>query len=97
MNFVDGLPKTLGQNESIWVIVDRLTKLAHFIPNKVDYNSKLLTKIYVKKILRLHGVPIFIISIRGTQFTFKFWYRLHEVLTLCLTSAPLFILSPMSS
>ncbi|WMV25987.1 hypothetical protein MTR67_019372 [Solanum verrucosum] len=62
MDFVVGLPKTLGKFDSIWVVVDRLTKSAHFIPVRVDYNSQQLAKIYVKEIVRLHEVPFSIIS-----------------------------------
>ena len=74
--FVVGLPKTLGKNDSIWVIVDRLTKSAHFIPIKITYNAQKLAKLYISEIVRLHGVPLSIISDRGTQFTSKFWRTL---------------------
>ena len=80
MDFVVGLPKTLGKFDSIWVIVDRLTKSAHFIPVKVTYNAEKLAKLYISKILRLHGVPLSIISDRGTQFTSKFWRTFHAEL-----------------
>ena len=80
MDFVVGLPKTLGKFDSIWVIVDRLTKSAHFIPVKVTYNAEKLAKLYISKIVRLHGVPLSIISDRGTQFTSKFWKTLHAEL-----------------
>ena len=55
------LPKTLGKFDSIWVIVDRLTKSAHFILVKVTYNAEKLAKIYISEIIRLHGVPLSII------------------------------------
>ena len=80
MDFVVGLPKTLVKFDSIWVIVDRLTKSAHFIPVKVTYNGEKLAKIYISKIVRLHGVPLSIISDRGTQFTSMFWRKLHAKL-----------------
>jgi len=85
MDFVVGLPKTLGKFDSIWVEVDRLTKSAHFIPVKVDYNAQYLAKVYVKEIVRLHGVLLSIISDHGTQFTSKFWGKLHEELGTQLT------------
>ena len=72
MDFVIGLPKTLGKFYSIWVIVDRLTKSAHFIPVKMTYNAEKLAKLYISKIVRLNGVPLSIISDRGTQFTSMF-------------------------
>ena len=80
MDFVVGLPKTLGKFDSIWVIVDRLTKSAHFIPVKVTYNADVLAKLYISEIVRLHGVLLSIISDRGTQFTSKFLKTLHAEL-----------------
>ena len=80
MDFVVGLPRTMGKYDSIWVIVDRLTKSANFIPVKVTYNAEKLAKIYISEIVRLHGVPLSIISDRGTQFTSKFWKTLHAEL-----------------
>ena len=80
MDFVVGLPKTMGKYDSIWVIVDRLTKSAHFIPVKVTYNAEKLAKLYISEIVRLHGVPLSIISDRGTQFTSMFWRTLHAKL-----------------
>ena len=68
MDFVVGLPRTLGKFDSIWVIVDRLTKSAHFIPVKVTYNAEKLAKLYISKIVRLHGVPLSIISDRGPSY-----------------------------
>ncbi|WMV36714.1 hypothetical protein MTR67_030099 [Solanum verrucosum] len=72
MDFVVGLPKTVGKFYFIWVVVDRLTKSAYFISVRIDYNAEQLAKVYVKDIVKLHGVPLSIISDRGTQFTSKF-------------------------
>ena len=80
MDFVVGLPKTLGKFDSIWVIVDMLTKSAQFIPVKMTYNEEKLAKLYISEIVRLHGVPLSIISDRGTQFTSMFWRTLHAEL-----------------
>ena len=77
MDFVVGLPKTLGKFYAIWVKVDRLTKSTHFIPVKMTYNAENLAKLYISKINRLHGVPLSIISDRGTQFTSMFWKTIH--------------------
>ena len=77
MDFVVGLPKTMGKCDSIWVIIKRLTKSAHFIPVKVTYNAEKLARLYISEVVRLHGVPLSIISDRGTQFTSKFWRTLH--------------------
>ena len=80
MDFVVGLPKTLGKLDSIWVIVDRLNKSAHFIQIKVTYNAEKLARLYISEVVWLHGVPLSIISDRGTQFTSKFWKTLHAEL-----------------
>ncbi|XP_055830900.1 uncharacterized protein LOC129899929 [Solanum dulcamara] len=85
MDFVVGLSKTLEKHDSIWVVVDRLMKSTHFILVRVDYNAQQLARIYVKKIVRLHRVPLSIILDRGTQFTSKFWDKLHEELGIQLT------------
>ncbi|KAL5560190.1 hypothetical protein UlMin_036401 [Ulmus minor] len=69
MDFVVGLPKTTNGHDSIWVIVDRLTKSAHFIPIRVTYSLEQLAELYVKEIVRLHGVPKSIISDRDARFT----------------------------
>jgi hypothetical protein len=60
--------------------VDRLTKVAHFIPVKTTYSGPQLAKFYMTRIVYLHGVPKKIVSNRGTQLTLKFWERLHEIL-----------------
>ena len=80
MDFITGLPRTRSGYDSIWVVVDRLTKVAHFIPVKTTYTSAKLAKIYMTRIVCLHGVPRKIVSDRGTQFTSKFWKQLHETL-----------------
>ncbi|WMV59255.1 hypothetical protein MTR67_052640 [Solanum verrucosum] len=90
MDFVVGLPKTLGKFDSIWLVVDRLTKSAHFISVKIDYNAEQLAKVYVKEIVRLHGVPLSIIINSGTQFTSKFWRKLHDELGTQLTFSTTF-------
>jgi IS30 family transposase len=80
MNFMNGLLKTQKGNGSIWVIVDHLTKVAHFIPVRTKYSGDKLAQLYVDNIVKLHGVPSKIVSDRGTQFTSKFWKRLHEAM-----------------
>ncbi|KAL6332469.1 hypothetical protein AAG906_008497 [Vitis piasezkii] len=66
MDFVIGLPRTLGGNNAIWVIVDRLTKSAHFLPMKVNFSLDRLASLYVKEIVRMHGVPVSIVSMRSS-------------------------------
>jgi hypothetical protein len=78
MDFIAGLPRTQAGYDSIWVIVDRLTKVAHFIPVKMTYSGAKLAELYMSRIVCLHGVPKKIMSNRGSQFTSKFWEKLHE-------------------
>jgi hypothetical protein len=78
MDFIVGLPRTRYGYDSIWVIVDRLTKVAHFIPVKTTYTGVKLTELYNSRIVCLHGVPKKIVSDRGTKFTSRFWQKLHE-------------------
>lgn len=85
MDFVTGLPKTSRGNDAIWVIVDRLTKSAHFIAMKVSYPPEKLADIYVEEIVRLHGVPITIVSDRDPRFTSRFWKQLQQALRTQLT------------
>jgi hypothetical protein len=75
-----GLPRTQSSYDSIWVIVDRLTKVAHFTSVKTTYSGLQLAELYMSRIDCLHRVPKKIVSDRGTQFTLKFWKRLHETL-----------------
>jgi hypothetical protein len=80
MDFINGLPRTPKGNDSIWVIVDRLTKVAHFIPVHTTYGEDKLAKLYINNILKLHGVPKSIVSDHGAQFVSKFWRSLHQAL-----------------
>ncbi|WVZ57829.1 hypothetical protein U9M48_008168 [Paspalum notatum var. saurae] len=80
MDFIVGLPRTPKGNDSIWVIVDRLTKSAHFIPVNTRFDVAKLAELYVQNILRLHGAPLSIVSDRGPQFTTKFWKSLHKAM-----------------
>jgi len=73
VDFLVGLPRTLKKFDAIWVIVDRLTKSAHFIPVCTTYSLERLAEIYIREIVHLHGVPVSIISDRSTQITSQFW------------------------
>jgi hypothetical protein len=72
MDFIVGLPKTQSGYDSIWVIMDRLTKVAHFIPIKTTYSRLQLAELYMLRIVCLHGVPKKIVSDRGTLFTLRY-------------------------
>jgi hypothetical protein len=78
MDFIVGLSKTQSGYDSIRVIVDHLSKVAHFIPVKTTYKGSKLAELYIARIVCLHGVPKKIVSDRGTQITSKFWEKLHE-------------------
>jgi hypothetical protein len=80
MDFVVGLPCTPRGKDAIWVVVDRLTKLAHFIPMKMTNLAEMLVPLYTKEVLRLHGVPKSIVSDRDSKFVSKFWPSLHNSL-----------------
>ncbi|KAJ9544923.1 hypothetical protein OSB04_024630 [Centaurea solstitialis] len=73
MDFVTKLPRTPKRYDTIWVIVDRLSKSAHFLPMKETYFMERLVKLYISEIVRLHGTPISIVSDRDARFTSTFW------------------------
>nr|GEW82037.1 reverse transcriptase domain-containing protein [Tanacetum cinerariifolium] len=80
MDFVSGLPRTSSGYDTIWVIVDRLTKSAHFLPTKKTDTMEKLTQLYLKEIVSRHGVPISIISDRESHFTSRLWKLLQKTL-----------------
>ncbi|GJR62370.1 putative reverse transcriptase domain-containing protein [Tanacetum coccineum] len=80
MDFVSGLPRTPSGYDSIWVIVDRLTKSAHFLPIKKTDSIEKLAQLYLKEIVCKHGVPTSIISDRDSLFTSRFWKSLQEAM-----------------
>jgi hypothetical protein len=80
MDFVEALTKTVKIFDSIWVIVDRLTKSAHFVPIKTGMSVTKLAEIYIEQIVRLHGIPSSIVSDREPKFTSKFWESLQAAL-----------------
>ncbi|GJZ00676.1 putative reverse transcriptase domain-containing protein [Tanacetum coccineum] len=77
MDFIAKLPKTSNEHDTIWVIVDRLTKSAHFIPTRQTNSMETLTRLYIKEIVSRHGVPISIISDCNSHFTSRFWQSLQ--------------------
>jgi len=80
MDFVVGLPRTQRGHDAIWVVVDRLTKSAHFIPIRLSQPVEQLAKLYVDCVVRLHGIPVSIISDRDARFTSKVWRCLQAAL-----------------
>jgi hypothetical protein len=80
MDFIVGLPRTSHEHDSIWVIVDRLMKLAHFVPVGTRYRARQYAELYIAHIARYHGIPKTIISDRGYIFLAHFMEQLHECL-----------------
>ncbi|KAL0561646.1 hypothetical protein IC582_002086 [Cucumis melo] len=80
MDFITGLPRTLTGFTVIWVVVDRLTKSAHFVPGKSTYTASKWAQLYMSEIVRLHGVSVSIVSDRDARFTSKFWKGLQTAM-----------------
>nr|GEY09795.1 retrotransposon protein, putative, Ty3-gypsy subclass [Tanacetum cinerariifolium] len=80
MDFINKLPRTRSGHDSIWVIVDRLTKSAHFLAVREDYKTEKLARLYINEIIARHGVPVSIISDRDIYFTSRFWKSLQRAL-----------------
>ncbi|GJR11004.1 putative nucleotidyltransferase, ribonuclease H [Tanacetum coccineum] len=78
MDFVTGLPRTQRKHDAIWVVVDRLTKSAHFLPIRKDYPVSKLAEMFQQEIVRLHGTPSAIVSDRDPRFTSRFWKGLQK-------------------
>nr|GEY05187.1 putative reverse transcriptase domain-containing protein [Tanacetum cinerariifolium] len=80
MDFVTKLPKTSSGHDTIWVIVDHLNKLAHFIPTRDTDSMEILMRLYIKEIVSQHEVPISITSDHDSRFTSRFWQSMHSAL-----------------
>ncbi|GJX87226.1 reverse transcriptase domain-containing protein [Tanacetum coccineum] len=80
MDFVSKLPKTSSGYDTIWVIVDHLTKSALFLPMKETDSMERLTQLYLKEIVSRHEVPVSIISDRDSRFTSRFWQSHQKAL-----------------
>ena len=80
MDFVVRLPLTGRKHDSVWVVVDRLTKSAHFQHVRIDYALYKLAELYIREIVQLHRIPISIISDRDPRFTSRFWGKLQKAL-----------------
>ena len=78
MDFVSGFPLTQRKHDAVWVIVDRLTKSAHFLPVRLDYSMDRLAELYVSEIVRLHGIPLSIVFDRNPWFTSRIWKELQS-------------------
>ena len=79
MDFVVGLPVIGRKHDSVWVVVHRFIKSAHFLPVRIDYSLDKLEELYIKEIVQLHGILVSIISNRDLRFTLKFWGKLQRL------------------
>ncbi|GJZ43754.1 putative reverse transcriptase domain-containing protein [Tanacetum coccineum] len=80
MDFINKLPITTSGHDSIWVIVDRLTKSAHFLAVREDFKTEKLARLYINEIVARHDVPVLIISDHDSYFTSRFWQSLQKAL-----------------
>jgi len=80
MDFVVGLPRTRANHDAIWVIIDRLTKSAHFLPINERFSMDKLVRLYLKEIVTRHGVPVSIVSDRDPRFNSRFWRSFQDCL-----------------
>ena len=78
IDFITGPPKTKYQHDSVMVVVDTLTKAAHFIPMKSTFGTAQVADVFLKEVVRLHGVPKVIVLDRDAKFTTTFWKGLFE-------------------
>ena len=78
MDFITKLPRTNKQHDSIMVVVDNLTKVAHFVPVKLTHKAANIVDVYMKEITRLHGIPKTIVSSGDPKFTSKIWKGLFN-------------------
>ena len=80
MDFVFGFPLTQKKHDSVWVIINKLIKSTHFLPVQLDYSMDRLAELYVNEIVRLHGIPLSIVSDRDPLFISRFWKELQSAL-----------------
>ena len=80
IDFVVGLLATQKGHNGVWVVVDRLTKTAHFLPFNIKWSVAQLARYYVREVVRLHGVPASIVSDRDARFTSRFWQSFQEAM-----------------
>ena len=80
MDFVTHLPRTSCRHDAVWVIVDRLTKSAHFLAVRMTFTLEEFCRLYIREIVRLHGVPVSIVSDRDPRFTTHFWKSFQKAM-----------------
>ena len=90
MDFVTHLPRTPQGHDAVWVIVDRLMKSAHFIALRMTFTLERFCLLYIREIVRLHGVPVSIVSDRDLRFTTHFWKSFQKAMGTRLTMSTTF-------
>ena len=90
MDFVIHLPQTQQKHDTVWVIVDRLTKSAHFLVVRMTFALERFCRLYIREIVRLHGVPVSIVSDRDPRFTAHFWKSFQKAMGTRLTMSTAF-------
>ena len=79
-DFVTHLPRTSQKHDAMWVIVDRLTKSAHFLSVRMTFTLEEFYRFYIREIVQLHGVPVSIVSNRDPRFTAQFWKSFQKAM-----------------
>ena len=90
MDFVTHFPRTPQRHDAVWVIVDRLTKSAHFLAVRMTFTLETFCRLYILEIVRLHGVPVSIVSDRDPRFTVHFWKSFQKAIGTRLTMSTVF-------
>ena len=90
MDFVTHLPRTQQKHDAVWVIVDRLTKSAHFLAVRMTFAFERFCRLYIREIVRLHGVPVSIVSDRDPRFTTYFWKSFQKAMGTRMTMSTAF-------
>ena len=90
MDFATHLPRTQQKHDAVWVIVDRLTKSAHFLAVRMAFTLKRFCLLYIREIVRLHGVPVSIVLDRDSRFTTHFWKSFQKAMGTRLTMSTTF-------
>ena len=90
MDFVSHFLRTLRRHDTVWVIVDRITKSAHFLVMRVTFTLEEFCRLYIREIVRLHGVPVSIVSDRNPRFTAYFWKSFQNAMGTRLTMSTAF-------
>ena len=90
MDFLTHLPQMPRRHDAVWVIVDQLTKSAHFLAVRMTFTLKEFCRLYIREIVRLHGVPVSIMSNRDPKFTMHFWKNFQKAMGTRLTMSTTF-------